>query len=102
MQTVKHYSKLYLILKSKAHLYNVYKQKKTLTIKTTWKGFPGGSDGKESTCSAEDPDSIPGSERCSGEGNSNPLWYSCLENSIDRAAGQTQSMGSQRVGQLNN
>ena len=32
-------------------------------------GFPDGSDGKESACNAEDPDSIPGSERYPGEGN---------------------------------
>ena len=44
-------------------------------------GFPGGSDGKESTYSAGDPDSIPGLERSPGEGNGYPLQYSCLENS---------------------
>ena len=47
-------------------------------------GFPGGSDGKESTCNAWDPGSIPGSGRFPGEGYGNPLQYSCLENSIDR------------------
>ena len=36
-------------------------------------GFPGGSDGKESACNAEDPGSIPGSGRSSGEGNGYPL-----------------------------
>ena len=51
-------------------------------------GFPGGSDGKESACSARDPDSIPGSGRSPGEGNSNPLQYSCLENSMNRGAWQ--------------
>ena len=49
-------------------------------------GFPGGSDGKESACNAGDPGSIPGSGRFPGEGNSNPLLYSCLENSMDRGA----------------
>ena len=44
------------------------------------KGFPCGSDGKESVCSAGDLGSISGLERSPGEGNSNPLWYSCLEN----------------------
>ena len=34
--------------------------------------FPGSSDGKESTCNAEDPSSIPGSGRSPGEGNGNP------------------------------
>ena len=50
------------------------------------KCFPGGSDNKESTCNAEDPGSILGSGRSPGEGNSYPLWYSCLENSMDRGA----------------
>ena len=49
-------------------------------------GFPGGSDGKESACSAGYPGSIPGSGRSPGEGNSNPLQGSCLENSMDRGA----------------
>ena len=49
-------------------------------------GFPGGSDGKESTCNVVDLSSIPVSGRSLGEGNSNPLQYSCLENSIDRGA----------------
>ena len=35
-------------------------------------GFPGGSDSKESACSAGDLGSIPGSERSTGEGNGNP------------------------------
>ena len=52
------------------------------------KGFPGGSDGKESVCHAAVPGSIPGSERSRGEGNGNPLQYSCLENSMDRGAWQ--------------
>ena len=37
---------------------------------------------------AADPGSIPGSGRSSGEGNDNPLQYSCLENSMDRGAWQ--------------
>ena len=49
-------------------------------------GFPGGSDGKASTCNAGDPSSIPGSGRSPGEGNGNPLQYSCLENPMDRGA----------------
>ena len=49
-------------------------------------GFPGGSDGKESACNAGDLGSIPGSERSPGEGNGNLLWYSCLENSMNRGA----------------
>ena len=49
-------------------------------------GFPGGSDGKASARNAEDPGSIPGSGRSPGEGNGNPLQYSCLENSMDGGA----------------
>ena len=48
--------------------------------------FPGGSDGKASAYSAGDLGSIPGSGRSSGEGNGNPLQYSCLENPMDRGA----------------
>ena len=48
--------------------------------------FPGGSDGKASAYNAGDSGSIPGSGRSPGEGNSKPLQYSCLENSMDRGA----------------
>ena len=47
-------------------------------------GFLGGSDDKESACSAGDPGSIPGSGRSLGEGNNYPLQCSCLENSMNR------------------
>ena len=50
------------------------------------RGFPGGSDGKASAYNAGDPGLIPGSGRSPGEGNGNPLQYSCLENSMDREA----------------
>ena len=46
--------------------------------------FPVGSDGKESGYNAGNPGSIPGSGRSPGEGNGNPLQYSCLKNSMDR------------------
>ena len=49
-------------------------------------GFAGGSGDKESACKAGDPDLIPGSGRSPGEGNGNPLQYSCLENPMDRGA----------------
>ena len=39
------------------------------------KGFPGGSDGKESSCKAGDRSLIPGLGRCPGEGDGNPLKY---------------------------
>ena len=48
--------------------------------------FPGGSDGKESTCNAGDPGSILGLGRSPGEGNGYSLRYSCLENPMDREA----------------
>ena len=49
-------------------------------------GPPNGSDDKEFACNAGDQDSIPGSGRSPGEGNGNPLQYSCLVNSMDRVA----------------
>ena len=49
-------------------------------------GFPGGSDGKASAYNAGDPRSIPGLGRSPGEGNGNPLQYSCLENLMDGGA----------------
>ena len=48
--------------------------------------FPGASDGKASVYNTGDLGSIPVSGRSSGEGNSNPLQYSCLRNHIDRGA----------------
>ena len=61
-------------------------------------GCPGGSDGKESACNAGDLSSVPGLGRSSGEGNGNPLQYSCLENSTDRGAWPATVNGVQRVG----
>ena len=55
-------------------------------------GFPGGSEVKASASSVGDPRSIPRSGRSPGEGNGNPLQYSCLENPMDGEA------WSQRVG----
>ena len=49
-------------------------------------GFLGGSDSKESACSAGYLSWIPGLGRSLGEGNGSPLQYSCLENSMDRGA----------------
>ena len=50
--------------------------------------FPGGSDGKDSTCNAGDLSSIPGLGRSPGGGHGNPLQCSCLENPMDRGAWQ--------------
>ena len=57
------------------------------------KGFPNGSDSKESACNAGNLDLLPGSGRFHGEGNGYPLQYSCLENSMDRGAWQTTVHG---------
>ena len=51
-------------------------------------GFTDGSGGKESSCNARDPGSIPGLGRSPGDGKGHPLQYSCLENSMDRGAWQ--------------
>ena len=48
------------------------------------RGFPGGSDSKESACSVGDLDLIPGLGRSPGEGNGYPLQHSCLENPMGR------------------
>ena len=49
-------------------------------------GFPSGSDTEEFACCVGDPASIPGLGRSHGEGNGNPLQYSCLEKSMNRGA----------------
>ena len=57
------------------------------------RGFPGGSDGKESACSLGDAGSIPGLGRPPGGGHGNPLQYSCPENPMDRGAWQVTVHG---------
>ena len=56
-------------------------------------GFPGASLGKESACSAGDLGSISGWGPSPGEGNGNPLQYSCLENPMDEGAWQATVHG---------
>ena len=56
-------------------------------------GFPGGKACKESTCKAGDLGLIPGLGRSPGEGNGNPLQYSCMENPMDRGAWQATVHG---------
>ena len=56
-----------------------------LFFQFTW-SFPGGSDSKESACSAGDPGSIPGLERSPGVGHGSAFQYYCLENPMDRGA----------------
>ena len=48
--------------------------------------FPGGSSGRAFAYNARDQGSIPRSGRFPGEGNGNPLQYSCLENLMDGGA----------------
>ena len=55
-------------------------------LKEKFWDIPGDSNVKESACNAGDPGSIPGLGRSSGEGNGNPLQYSCLENPMDGGA----------------
>ena len=61
-------------------------------------GFPGGSVLKNPPANAGDVGSIPELERYPGEGNCNPLKYSCLGNPTDRSAWQLESLGLQRAG----
>ena len=64
----------------------------------TMHAFSYSSVGKESACNAGDPGSIPGLGRSPGEGNGNPLQYSCPENPMDRGAWQVAVLGVERVG----
>ena len=57
---------------------------RTIALISCASGFPGGSEVKVFACKAGDWGSIPGSGRSPGEGNGNPLQYSCLENLRDR------------------
>ena len=61
-------------------------------------GFPHSLVSKESACNAGDLGLIPGSGRSPGEGNGNPLQYSCLENPMDRGALQATVHRVARVG----
>ena len=61
-----------------------YKNCGTITKGVTYAyNFPGGSEVKASAWNVGDPGSIPGSGRSPGEGNGNPLQYSCLENPME-------------------
>ena len=55
--------------------------------------FPGGSEGKASARNTGDLGSIPGSGKSPGEGNGNPLQYSCLENPMERETWQATVHG---------
>ena len=56
-------------------------------------GFPGGSEVKASACTVGDLGLIPGLGRSPGEGNGNPLQYSCLENPMEGGAWQATVHG---------
>ena len=57
------------------------------------RGFPSGSDSKESACNAGDLGLIPRLGRPPGGGHSNPVQYSCLENPVDREAWEARVHG---------
>ena len=63
-----------------------------------YKDFPGGSEGKASVYNVGNLGSIPGLGRSPGEGNGNPLQYTCLENPMDRRAWWATVHGVARVG----
>ena len=69
----------------------------TSSLGSSYMGFPGGAEVKASACNVGDLGLIPGSGRSPGEGNGNPLQYSCLENSMDGGVWATVH-GLQRVG----
>ena len=69
---------LFCVLTESRHTFRTFK----ITF-TNILDFPGGSDGEESACNVGDPGLIPGSGRCPGERNGNPLHYSCLRNPIE-------------------
>ena len=63
-------------------------------------GFPGGSVVENPPSNEGDSGSIPGLGRCPGEGNGNPLQYSCLENFMNRGAWQATVHGVAKSKQL--
>ena len=63
-------------------------------------GFPGDSDSKESAYNVGDLASVPRLGRSPGEGNDNPLQYSCLENAMDRGAWRNTVRGCKESTQL--
>ena len=78
-----------MFLKTQIQVQEKVKQKKKLFIGGYSRiaiccSFPGSSDGKESACNAGVLGLIPELGRSPGEGNGNPLQYSCLENPMDR------------------
>ena len=75
MTLIKNAVAVFIVFNSLKHSYFQMEGKNRATFLL---GFPGGSDGKESSCNVGDLGSIPRSGRSPGEGNGNPLQYSCL------------------------
>ena len=86
----------------------MYTERKGLVVAQDFqlgRDFPDSSAVKNPPANAGHPNSIPGSRRSPGEGNGNPLQYSCLENSMDRGAWWTTVPGLAELDttqQLNN
>ena len=81
--TCSHISITQSVIHSFSHLFSSTQSHHPLLIflgLSHFSPFPSGSEGKESACNAGDLSSIPGLGRCPGEGNGNPLQYSCLKN----------------------
>ena len=96
------YLKLKLIILYLCYCFQKFQQKTDAHLsKRIWSQFQYclrvSSDSKESACNAGDSSLIPGLGRSPGEGNGNPLQYSCLENSMDRGAWQAIVHGVARV-----
>ena len=80
---------------------HVYTHIHVNTHTNTHSHFPGGSDGKESSCNTGHPGLIRESGRSPGEGNGYPHHYSCLENPKDRRAWQTTVHGAEKSRTIN-
>ena len=63
-------------------------------------GLPRWLSGKESACQAGDAGSILALDRSHGDGNDNPLQYSCLENPVSRGAGQAKVLGGHKESEM--
>ena len=79
-------NKLFLTCLSSIGLYLSFNKQKVTFIFVIDTHFPGGLEGKVSTCNVADPGSTPELGRSPEEGNGNPLQYSCLENPMDGGA----------------